>query len=372
MTTYALEIGVATIERVRRRDWILGWWLVGRAVVFGAAALLHVFGPRALAGLDERRHLFGVLGAWDGRWYRLVAGYGYLLEPGRQSDPAFFPLLPLCLRGLRLLGIGPVTGGILLANVAFLCALYAFESLTRALFDERFARRATVYLSIFPIGVVFSMAYPESLVLLAICVAALAALRGHWLLVTAVMAAAALARPEALFISLPLAGQALHERRRRGLAYAAVAAPFAGLASFALYLGWAVHDPLAWTHAERAWGRHFTPLGIVHAIARIPALVAGNAWLLRDIVFFAVYAIALAAAYRVRVPRAWVVSAALILVLPLCSGSFDSVSRFGLLAPAVFWGLAALGERRPIDRGIRVASVTLLAGAMFSLPYVFP
>src|SRR5205085_4465605 len=148
---------IAAGEQLRRRAWIGAWWAGGRLLVLATAAVMHFTGPRALAGRDERSHLLGLLGAWDGRWYRIVAVHGYLLEPGRQSDPAFFPLFPLLLRGLHALDLGYVTAGLLISNLALLGALLAFEPLTRTLFDVRFARRATIYVAVFPLGFVFSM-----------------------------------------------------------------------------------------------------------------------------------------------------------------------------------------------------------------------
>jgi mannosyltransferase PIG-V len=373
VTELALERRFAASAWAREYGWLVAWWAAGRAVVLAAAAALHVYGPRVLAGRDERMHLFGILSSWDGRWYRIVAEHGYLLEPGRQSDPAFFPLYPLLLRGVHAFGLGYVTAGALLANLAFLAALVAFEALTRTLFhDARFARRATTYLAVFPVGVVFALSYPESIILLAVSLAALAALRGCWGWAAVLAAAATLGRPEALFVALPLFALALRARHNRGLAFGAAVAPLAALGSFALYLGIRLHDPLAWTRAERAWGRRFTPTGFVHAFAGLPRAFEGNAWIVRDVAFLVVYLALLAAAARAGTPRSWLVAGAIVVVLPLFSGAFTSISRFGLLAPAVYWGLAELGSRRTADVAIRIGSLVLLAASMFSLPYVFP
>ena len=140
-------------------------------------------------------------------------------------------------------------------------------------------------------GFVFSMTYPESIVLCVIALAAVAALRGRWIAVTILMALGSLARPETLFVSIPLLALARRERgpRQRGQAFGAVIAPFAALGSFALYLGLTLHDPLAWTHAERAWGRQFTPLGLITAIQGLPEAVERNAWVLRDVACLLVY-----------------------------------------------------------------------------------
>lgn len=365
--------GATVLQEVRARAWLLGWWAGGRALVFGTALVMHALGPRGLVGHDERTHLLGALGTWDGRWYRTVAANGYLLEPGRQSDPAFFPLYPMVLRLLHATGIGYVASGIILSNVMLVAALVAFESLTRELFGARFAHRATVYVAIFPMGFVFSIEYPESLVLFAIALAALAALRRRWLLVAVITALATLARPEVLFASLALVPLALQERSSaRGLALGAVLAPVAALASFALYLQLTLHDAFAWTHAERAWGRKFTPLGLYRAIEHLPSAFDGNAWVARDIAFFVLYLALLWIGWRAGVPAAWIAAAVPIVVLPTFSGSFHSVGRFGLLAPALFWGLAAAGERLRVDRGIRILSAALLVGGTVSLAYVFP
>ncbi len=369
---FATRPTVAT--SLRARSWIAGWWAAGRMLVVVPAIVLHSLGPRGFIAREEQTHLLGALGAWDGRWYDIVAANGYLLVPGRQSDPAFFPLFPLLLRLAHAFGVGYVTAGVVIANVTFLAALVAFEALTRELLGAATARRATVYLALFPLGFVFSMAYPESLVLLTISLTALAALSGRWGIAAACGALGTLARPETMFVAAPLLVLALRERRpaRRGIAFGAVVAPFAALGSFALYLGIHLHDPLAWTHAERAWGRRFTPFGLVVAVRQLPRAFAGNPWVARDVAFFVLYLGLITLARRSGVGWAWIVAGAAVVVLPTFSGSFHSLGRFGLLAPAVYWGLAAAGRGPRADRAIRWGCAVLLVAATFSLPYVFP
>jgi hypothetical protein len=337
--------------------------MLGRAIVFVSAFATH---------LSLR-----TLGSWDGHWYRVVASYGYLLVPGRQSDPAFFPLYPVLLRSLHDLGVNYFVAGPLISNLAFLGALVLFEALTRSLFGTKLARRATIYLAIFPLGYVFSMTYPESIVLLLVVGAALAAARRHWWLAAACAAAGALARPEGLFVALPLAAIAWSQRRSltpagRGVAAGAVLAPLAALASYPLYLSSVLHDPLAWQRAERAWGRHFQALGLISAIENVPSMLAHDPWLTRDVIALGLYIVLLVAAWRAGTPLSWVLAGTAIVVLPAFSGDFESIGRFGLLAPPLFWGLAWLGRRPPIDRMIRVASLALLVAGTLTLPYVFP
>jgi hypothetical protein len=358
------------LERVRplERGWILGWYAASRALVFVTASLVDAFGPRGYTGNDERLHPFGVLASWDGRWYRTVAENGYLLEPGRQSDPAFFPLFPMLLRAGHALGMSYPVAGIVIANVAFLVALFLFEALTRALFGSEMARRATVLLAVFPLSFVFSLAYPESVVLALIAGAALAAYRGRWGITAAALAAGALARPETVFVALPLLP--LARRARTGAAYGALLAPVAAVGAFALYLGHTLGDPLAWTQAERAWGRKFELLGFVRAVELIPQQFHGNGGVARDVACFLVYAVLLAIGWRRGVPRLWVLAALVVVVLPTFSGSFHSIGRFGLLAPAVVWGAAqAIRSRPALAYGV---SAGLMVAGVATLPYFFP
>ena len=362
---------------LRAHAWLGGWWLAGRMFVFAAALAVHLFGPMGWIGNVERAHALGVLEAWDGHWYRMVAASGYVLVPGRQSDPAFFPLFPVLLRGGHALGLGYATTGLLIANLALLGALVAFYLLSRDVLGEDCARRATTYLAVFPFGFVFSMVYPESIAVGLAALAAFAALRGRWLGAAVCAALATLARPQGVVLVLPLLAIAWQQRRDltplgRGLALGAAAAPLAALASFALYLGHVVGDRNAWSQAEQAWGRGFSPLGFVHAIGGLDTAFARDAWVSRDVVAALVYVVLLAVAARARVPWPWLVWGAAIVVLPLFTGSFDSIGRFGLLAPAIFWGLAVLGRDRRLHRLILVLSTPLLIAAVVTSPLVFP
>ena len=78
------------------------------------------------------------------------------------------------------------------------------------------------------------------------------------------------------------------------------------------------------------------------------------------------------AAHRMGAPPLWVLAGAIVVVLPTFSGSFNAIGRFGLLAPAVFWGLASLGASRRTDTIIRSLSAVLLVAATVHVPFVFP
>jgi hypothetical protein len=366
------------IERRRAILEILAWGVVGRLIVLLVAWLLLLARGPHLPHVDPHAGgAFRLLGAWDGGWYQLIAARGYVLVPGEQSDPAFFPLLPMILYALDQLGVPLLVAGILVVNTAFLVGLVGLYQLGRQLLPEADARRAACYAAIFPVSFVFSMVYSESLALAGVVGAGLFAVRGSWLACAACIAAATLARPQGLLVLLPVAvlaarawpGLAAWARARA--ACALLAGP-AALACYVIYLWWKLADPFAWQHAESAWGRDFRFDGLPRAAYSIVVHPEHRTPLIVNAIFVALDVGALLLAWKARVPLAWLVFGVAAVLLPSFSGSFDSNARYALLALPVYWGLAHLGRRAWVDRSIRVVSLPLLAAGVVSLLYWFP
>ena len=368
----------ALVGWLAARGTVIRWWAGSRALVIAASVLLHwLRTPRGYFGGHIFGHTLGPLEAWDGVWYRRVADHGYLLVPGHQSNPAFFPFYPLLLKIFDTLGVSTGAAGVALSNLLFLAALLAFDALGHELFPSTLARRATLLLAVFPTSYVCSMVYPESLVLLAFASVGLLALRRRWLACAVFAAIAGLARPEGVLLMLPitfcliaLRHELSPEERGHGIA-AALAAPAAAI-SFPLYLGWALHDPLAWSKAQQAWGRSFRPDGIFRAVERLGHELGRQGWTARDLAFCLITLVLLWAAWRAKAPGGWIALGLLLVLLPLGSGSFASDGRFALLALPAYWGLAWLCRDRRAFAATATVCTCLLAAATLTLPLVFP
>jgi hypothetical protein len=372
---------VETGEQLRRgRLLVVATWAASRLIVFASAAVVQVLGLSGVFKLGPfSGHPFALLRAWDGHWYQLVAHHGYLLVQGQTSNPAFFPLLPVLLHVTEATGIPSAVAGLLIANGVFLIALLGFYELSRTLLPEPDARRASLYLAIFPFGFVFSMVYPESLTLAAFAFAALFASRGRWLACGVCGSLAALSRPEGVLIAVPLLVLAwrFSDRGRieRTRAVAAALAAPATLAAVALFFWIRLGDPLAWQTAESAWGRSFRPTGFYQAAHELWIAIVRyhqSLWLFRDAGFCALYMLLLFYAYRKGLPRDWILAGAAIVLVPLASGSFTSDARFGLLALPVFWALAILGRNTRIHRLVLTLSPPLVAACVFSTVFRWP
>jgi hypothetical protein len=353
------------------------WWLLSRIIVFGSALAVGVTGwPHHISA-----HGLGLLTGWDGAWYREIASSGY---HAGSRDVSFFPLLPLILTAFARAGVPMTVTGLVAANAAFAAALAGLYVVCRSWLPEPDARRAAIYFAIFPMSFVFSMAYPESLAVAASIAAALAARSGRWPATAASGSLAALARPLAVLVALPVrglaAGRGSFSRRERAPAIASVAAPLVAVVGFWTFLWASLGDPRAWSQAERAWGRSVhaeAPLDALRQVAHAPYSTLGDppfavAFLLRDVALTVIYLVLLAVAARCGVPRVWIAYGALLVAVPLLGGTFTSMGRYGLVAFPAFAGLACLGRQRAVDVLLRIVSLVLLSACVVTLVYRYP
>jgi hypothetical protein len=376
VTSFALTGSRAT-SLARWRP-LLAWFAISRLVTLLAFLVLDALGPRGHLASHFYHEPFSLLGAWDGVWYARIAAHGYLLIPGSQSNPAFFPLFPIMLRGLHLVGLPYTAGGAIISNLSLAVAVVAFYELgCRVLGDRDLARRAACFMAVTPMGFVFSMSYPESFALALTVLALLAGLDDRWLLAAALAATAVLARPEAIVLIVPLAAIAWSRRggldpAARGRALAAVLAAPAAVASYPLYLKWALNDAGAWGQAQKKWGRAFDLSGPFRALEHAPSKIGPEPVIGRDLAFLVVYALLLALAARRGIGAEWILGGALVLVLPLFSGSVESEGRFGLLALPVYWGAGLLVRSRRGELALQIASLSVLVGWVIMLPEFWP
>jgi hypothetical protein len=352
-------------------------WFASRLLVFAGAASAQLIG----LGFRGNRpgfvqHPFHWLTTWDGHWYRLIGEHGYLLLPGRYSDPAFFPLLPILLRGLRAVGIPYDLAGLALTNAAFLVALIGLYKLACYWLPEWDARRTAIIAALFPGGVAMAMIYPESLALALIAFAGVFAYRRQWLLTALCAALATLARPEGLLLTIPIAVSVARawpglSPTTRGRAGAAVIAAPATLATISIYFWHTLGNPFAWSDAEQAWGRSLDPLGPYHALASLLTASNYELWQIRDAVSFAVYLGLLAVAWKAT-PKGWIIAGAAITLLPLATGSFKSIERFGLMALPVYAAIAVMARSPRVQSIVLATTALMLFASTWTLPYRYP
>lgn len=351
-------------------------WLVSRGLIVVFALVTGAFVPSSDPGLDPSVPApLATLGAWDTGWYLDVARYGYSIDYGQvglvETNLAFFPGLPMLMAGALALGLNPFAVSFAIANIAFLVSLMGLHSLTATLWDRRLADRAVWCLALFPPAIFASLAYTEGLTLALAIGATLAAVRRNPLLAGALAGGATLMRPTGILVTLVVVLILLREpeadRLRRVVL--AVGPSLVALALFMFWMQSARGSASLPYEAQAAWDRGPLLIGLVtHLPGELAAHAASFASLhftlewtavIRDVGFFALYALLLVMLVRMRGWRSpWVAYAVIVLALPLSSGSFTSMARLGLLAFPLMWPLAEWLERDP--RRVRPAAAVAI------------
>ncbi|MDT4942630.1 MAG: hypothetical protein QOJ34_2719 [Pseudonocardiales bacterium] len=324
---------------------VLAAWALTRVLYLAAAE----WSARRVAAGDApvrypAHHFWDTLVAWDGLRYLDVAAVLYPRTLAEQHG--FFPLLPLLLRGLDEVGIPPVAGGLVLANAAGLAGLIAVVAVTRHLFDETVATRTGIALACFPLSYVFSMLYSEPFALAAGFGAVALVQRGRYWAAVPLGIAVGLSRSSGVLFALPLAAAALRAGGPVVGRLFAVAAPAIGLGAFAAYLQARTGSALAFQEAQRKFWFRRSP-GFAAARALINRISLQKDFVASLSPYLTVGYLAAILGVARRVPVEWTVFALLTILLPLSTGRYAGVARYGLLALPVFWALAFIGGRYP-------------------------
>ncbi|MBA2462324.1 MAG: hypothetical protein H0V45_11260, partial [Actinobacteria bacterium] len=149
---------MARLRRALRESPVLAIYLWSRLGLWAAAVLaLLLFVPNRHPEADrwdsERLHELGygidVWARWDSDWYLRIAAEGYSESPS--STAAFFPLYPglVALLGRAFAG-HYVLAGVVVSLAACAVAFLLLYRLALPRVGEEGARRAVLYLAIFP------------------------------------------------------------------------------------------------------------------------------------------------------------------------------------------------------------------------------
>jgi hypothetical protein len=314
----------------------------------------------------------------DALWFQRIASHGYR---SNDASAAFFPLYPLTIRVVSMVpGVGVAVAAALVAQASFFGALVVLYSLTARELGVDVARRATVYLAVFPTAFFFLAAYSESLFLLLTLLAFWYARAGRWWSAVVPAVLVGLTRSVGVMVAAALLVEAVLQwrRSRRGLlpALAAAAAPLVGLGLYATF--WAVHgDVMAPVKAQDGWQRQVTlmPLTLLHAVQA--AWRYQSYWLI-DLLVVGIIIGAVVGGLRL-LPASYLTYAIGSLLLPL-SEPFPprplmSMPRFVSVVFPAFWVIAVAVNRRKLPEsvvvGVFAGGYALLGLLFMNWQYIF-
>ena len=317
---------------------------------------------------------------WDAHWYVDVAAHGY--PDGFTYTPdgdltgntlAFFPLYPGLVRVVHYLtGTNHETAGLIAGHLATAAALCVVYVLMKRLYDRRAALVMTVLVGgAQPMGVVFSMAYSETLFLALAVGTLLAAHRRAWMTAGLLACLTSLTRPAGIAVIAALGVAALMEMwKHRKVMLEPVAACVIACVGTPVYLVWVgtrVGEIDAWfTIQDAGWGTKWdNGAAVWHFLT--DTLRGGDQWIAVStavLIIAAVVGSIVALNRRIWPPLA--VYGMSILVMTLCQSNYYH-SKLRLMIPTLlfFVPLAlVLGRAKT-----RTAVVTLAGMCAFGMWY---
>ena len=371
-----------------------------RAAIWAAALFAFlVFEPNRnpLASRWDDPRLTRDLGAitdvwarWDSVWFLRIAEHGYGATE-HAAATAFYPLYPLLLGGLgRAFGGHYVVAGLVLSLACCLGSFLLLQRLAETWLGADGARRAVLYLALFPMALFLGAVYSESLALLLSLAAFLLAERGRFAWAGTAAGLALLTRPVGVAL-LPALALIAWRAPRRGRALGSLALGSLAFAAYPLYLWQELGDPWAFLKAQGFWQRHVSPAGPFGGLwdglragwAGVEQLVSGNHhhvyWTavrdtdplraatvnLENLAFLALFLVLSAIAWR-RFGAPYGLFSLVSLAIPLSAPSHRwpllSMPRFGLVVFPLFLALAAVAGGRPRLHTAIVAVSALLLG----------
>ncbi len=231
---------------------VVAMWGLSRLVVILAMVVIAPLLPSPPGGFAPIAD-WSALVQWDSNWYYHVVNFGYhYADDGQEYSIAFFPLFPLLIQGLMMLGLPFEPAGLLLNNLGFLGAVtIAYRWLTMQ-HGEGVARWTVLVLLWCPLSFFGSVLYSEGLFLL-FSTAALATFERKQYLQAGIWAALASATRFQGVMLAPAFLIAAWKGERSTQAYLSGLMAGLGTALFSLYCWVRFDDPLVFVHVQRAW-----------------------------------------------------------------------------------------------------------------------
>lgn len=263
-----LGLGVAARASARPalRLPALSWPVIGPMLAIKAVVLLYgafAFETLSNTKIASLRGLLEIWNRWDAPHYLDIATSGYTGTGDDSVFIAFFPLFPWLTRLAWVVFGDPLVAAFVVATAASLAAGVLLYRLARLDLAEPLARRAALFLFIFPTSYFLHIGYTEGLFIALVVGSFLAARSDRWALAGLVGAAAALTRINGLVLIPALAVEAYFEYRRTRrlrLAWLWIAAVGIGFGIYLLVNLLTLGDPLAFLAVQREhWFKALTP-----------------------------------------------------------------------------------------------------------------
>lgn len=350
---------------------ILSVFIIWQVLISGLITLGEQYFPTTFEYLYTEKRIVNPPWLWsranfDGIHYLDIARKGYGIY-----QQAFFPFYPKLIKALTPIFHGQdLVAGLSVSVVSLFFALFIFYKLIRLDYQKSIAKRAVIYLLIFPTAFYFAAVYTESLFLFFVLASFYFARTKHWWLAGIVGMLATCTRLPGIFLFPALAIElwfqaGLHQKSQKDWQYfISNLMPLffipLGLIGYMSYLSARFQDPLLFVHVQPYFGagREATKLVLLYQVfyRYLKMLVACEK--MTPTYFVVVLELLTGAGFLFLTLFAWlrrwhsyVTFMALAYLTPTLTGTFSSLPRYAL---ALFPGFILLAIWAEKYRWVRI------------------
>lgn len=291
---------------------------------------------------------------FDGYHYLLISQKGY-----GTYQQAFFPMYPRLIKIISPFLGSELLAGLIISNVCFLLSLFLFYKLICLDYREEIARKALIFLMIFPTSFFFGAVYTESLFLVLVLGSFYAARKGNWWAAGALGGLASYTRVVGILIFPALIYEWYEQNKIKSLRMKIKSlSPLflipLGLLSYMNYLRQNYKDPLLFIHVQSYFGANRSSGKIIllyQVFWRYLKMVLTTK---ADILYFTVWLELLSAlgfiallvlAFKQKMRLSYLIFSSLAFIMPTLSGTFSSLPRYILVLFPAFIYLGMIKNR---------------------------
>ncbi len=280
---------------------------------------------------------------WDGNWYLSISKDGYFIKPGEESNVVFFPLYPLTVKMVKTITALPwETAGMLVSIMAIILATSFLYKEIKEQWDKDTAKRSLFYMLIFPSAFFFSIVYTEALFILLAILCFYNLRKEKWWLAGLMAALATLTKTMGIiFLPISLLAYILKYRKVRANVLWLML-PIVSLGAWMIYCHYQLGDFLSFVHGQQFFHR---PVGGFSWSGLWSAITIGDKTIMFIDSLSGLLAIITGIILLIWKKFTYALYVVLGVLIPIVSGTWQSMNRYVLVLFPMFIVLAIFGKR---------------------------
>jgi Gpi18-like mannosyltransferase len=305
---------------------------------------------------------------WDSPHYMFIAQNGYVNEGDAANFIVFFPLYPLLVRLITFDFTYINLSGLIISNVSSIIAVIYLFKLARLDYSDSVAKKAVLYLSVFPTAYFLSAVYTESLFFALVIASLYYARTDKWPLAGVLGLLASLTRIAGLLLLPVLVVEYFHQKewkiKAANLKLLWTSLPAFGFLAYLIINYQVTGNFFAFMEIERVhWHQTLDPLGgLAGAVGWLGSNNFHNSLTLgyAQIIFAVFGFLMVLAVYKAKLRPSYGIYLLLTWMLSVSTGFWISVPRYVFTMFPMFTILAIYSQKRIVTIAITAISSAAL------------